>query len=143
MKRNLFGALMTLVAAFAIAVPAVHAQSKIELSANVPFAFSVNGNNLPGGDYEVAQVGDRATLIETRDGQNKVLGLYAAMESSKTNETKLVFDKVGDHYFLREIWTSARSQGMAVPKSKLENEIQASNREFGGGGAQTIVIALR
>jgi hypothetical protein len=143
MKRNLFGALMTLVAAFAIAVPAVHAQSKIELSATVPFAFSVNGNSLPAGDYEVAQVGDRATLIETRDGQNKVLGLYAYAGPSNGDQTKLVFDKIGDHYFLREIWTSARGQGMAVPKSKLENEIQASNRESGGGGAQTVVIALR
>lgn len=142
MKRNLFGALMTLVAAFAIAVPAAHAQSQITLSANVPFAFSADGKKLPAGAYDVRDVGARATLIETKDGQSKVLGIYQYAGPSKAGETKLVFDKVGDSYFLREIWSSARGQGLAVPESKLEKEVRAAYRES-GGGAETVIIALR
>src|SRR5271165_2337468 len=121
MKRNMFGALMTLIVAFTVAVPTVHAQSQIVMSANVPFAFSADGKQLPAGEYEVRDIGARATLIETKDGNAKV------------------FDKVGDHYFLREIWTSARGQGLTVPESKLEKEIMASNREPGGSGAETVV----
>ena len=68
-------------------------------------------NQLPAGAYEVAQVGDRATLIETRDGHDKVLGIYHYAGPSKVGETKLVFDKIGDRYFLREIWTSAQRPG--------------------------------
>jgi len=143
MKRNMFGALMTLIVAFTVAVPTVHAQSQIVMSANVPFAFSADGKQLPAGEYEVRDIGARATLIETKDGNAKVLGIYQYAGPSKAGETKLVFDKVGDHYFLREIWTSARGQGLTVPESKLEKEIMASNREPGGSGAETVVVALR
>jgi hypothetical protein len=141
MKRNLFGALMTLVAAFAIAVPVVHAQSI--MTANVPFDFSVAQKQLPAGAYEVREIGDRATVIASKDGNAKVLSIYASAGESKADQTKLVFDKVGGHYFLREIWTSARSQGMAVPESKLEKELMASSRESSGGGAETVIVALR
>lgn len=143
MKRNAFGALMTLIVAFAIAVPAVHAQSQITLSANVPFAFSVDGRQLAAGQYEVRDVGARATMIETKDGQSQVIGIYQYAGPSKPGETKMVFHKVGDHYFLSEIWTSARGQGLAVPESKLEKEVRASNREPSGGGAETVIVALR
>ena len=143
MKRNIFGALMTLIVAFTIAVPAVHAQSQIVMSANVPFAFSADGKQLPAGDYEVRDMGARATLIETKAGDAKVLGIYQYAGPSKPGETKLVFHKIGDHYFLTEIWTSSRDQGLALPESKLEKEVTASNRDAGSGGAQTVIVALR
>jgi len=43
----------------------------------------------------------------------------------KHGENKLVFDKVGDHYVLRQIWASARDEGLAVPESKREKEMRA------------------
>jgi hypothetical protein len=141
MKRSIFGALMTLIVASVIAVPAVHAQ-KI-LSADVPFAFAVGSSQMPAGAYEVAQLGDRATLIETADHHDKVLGLYNYAGPSKVGENKLVFDKIGNSYFLREIWTSAKGQGLSVPESQLEKEIQASFREPDGTGAQIVIVALR
>ncbi|HZD30639.1 MAG TPA: hypothetical protein VE779_03165 [Candidatus Angelobacter sp.] len=142
MKRNVFGALMTLVVAFAIATPVVHAQSRITMSANVPFDFTVNGKALPAGAYEVREVGDRATLIETKDGHSKVLGIYQNAEPSKAGQTKLVFHKVGNNYFLAEIWTSARSQGSILPTSAAEKETMAANTQS-GGGAETVIVALR
>ena len=51
-----------------------------------------------------------------------MLGTYSSAGLSKPGESKLVFDKVGDHYFLRQIWTSARDEGLAVPESKREKE---------------------
>ncbi len=137
MKRNMFGALMTLIVACTIAIPAVHAQTS--MNANVPFAFAVGDKQLPSGAYEVRDMG-RATLIATRDGEGKVLGIYQYAGPSN-GETKLVFDKVGDRYFLRQIWTSVHGQGLQLPESKLEKEIQASNRE--NGGAETVIVAMR
>src|SRR5215471_3742424 len=104
MKRNVFGALMTLILAAAIAVPAVYAQSQITLTANVPFAFSIDGKSLPAGAYEVRELGSRATVIETKDGKNHAMGLYAPAGECKSGESKLVFHRVGDSYFLAEIW---------------------------------------
>jgi hypothetical protein len=139
MKRNMFGALMTLIVAFTVAVPVVHAQTI--LSASVPFAFSVDGKLLPAGDYQIRDY-DRATLITNRDGNFKVLGIYAYAGPSKLDENKLVFRKVGDHYFLYQIWTSARGQGLAVPEPKTEKEMEASNHQA-LGGTETVIVALR
>src|SRR6516165_11445548 len=102
MKRNVIGALMTLIVAFSIAVPAVQAQQTI-MSANVPFAFNIGDKQLPAGSYAVREM-DRATLIQSSDGATSVLGIYAYAGPSKADETKLVFNKVGDHYFLAQIW---------------------------------------
>jgi hypothetical protein len=140
MKRNVFGALMTLIVAFTIAVPVVNAQQTI-MSANVPFAFNIGAKQLPAGAYAVREM-DRATLIQSRDGEESVLGIYAYAGPSKADETKLVFHKVGDHYFLAEIWTSARGEGLSVPQSKLEKELRASN-SGPQGGVETVIVALR
>jgi hypothetical protein len=141
MKRSIFGVLMTLIVAFTVAVPVVHAQTIMH--ANVPFAFSVGQTQLPAGAYSVREIGDRATLIQSQDGRDHVLGVYANAGPSKANETKLVFDKVGDRYFLTQIWTSARDNGMEIPESDLEKELRASNSGTGGGEAQTVIVALR
>lgn len=143
MKRNMFGALMTLIVAFTVSVPVVHAQSNISLSANVPFAFSVDGKQLAAGAYEVRDIGARATVIETKDGKEHVMGIYTYAGPSKPGESKLVFHKVGDRYFLCEIWSSNRGQGLSVPTSKEEKEMLASARTTSGGGAETVIVALR
>jgi hypothetical protein len=112
------------------------------LTANVPFAFTVGSNQMPAGAYEVRHVGDRATLIENKDGQEKVLGIYQSAGPSKADVTKLVFHKVGDRYFLSQIWTSRSGQGLELPPSKLEKEILASDSGT-VGGPETVIVALR
>ena len=140
MKRNVIGALMTLIVAFTVTVPVVNAQSTI-LTANVPFAFNIGAKQLPAGAYAVREM-DRATLIQSRDGENSVLGIYNYAGPSKADETKLVFHRVSEHYFLAEIWTSARGEGLSVPESKLEKEMRASN-SGPQGGVETVIVALR
>ena len=140
MKRNVFGALMTLIMAATIAVPAVNAQQTI-LRCNVPFAFNIGDKQLPAGTYVVREM-DRVTQIQSKDGENSVLGIYNYAGPSKADETKLVFDKVGDHYFLTQIWTSARDEGLSVPESKQEKELRASN-SGPQGGVETVIVALR
>ena len=140
MKRNVIGALMTLIVAFTVTVPVVNAQSTI-LTANVPFAFNIGAKQLPAGAYAVREM-NRATLIQSRDAKNSVLGIYNDAGPSKADETKLVFHRVSDHYFLAEIWTSARGEGLSVPPSKLEKEMRASN-SGPQGGVETVIVALR
>lgn len=143
MKRNILGALMTLIVAITIASPAVHAQSQKMLTADVPFAFVIDSKQMPAGAYEVAKVGDRATLVESADHRNQVLAIYQYADSNKSFETKLVFDKIGDHYFLRQIWSSNSGQGYQVPSSKLEKEVLSATRSNDGGGIETVIVALR
>ena len=139
MKRIVFAALMTLIMAATIAVPVVNAQDI--LGCNVPFAFHIGDKQLPAGTYVVREMG-RVTLIQSKDGENSVFGIYNYAGPSKADETKLVFDKVGDHYFLTQIWTSARDEGLLVPESKQEKELRASN-SGPQGGVETVIVALR
>ena len=140
MNRNVIGALMILMVAFSIAVPVVNAQSTI-LTANVPFAFSIGDKQLPAGAYAVREMG-RATLVQSKDSVYSILGIYNYAGPSKVNNTKLVFERVGGHYFLAQIWTSARDQGLALPESKLEKEMRASN-SGPQGAVETVIVALR
>jgi hypothetical protein len=68
---------------------------------------------------------------------------FTVVEDKPQSETKLVIDKVGDRYFLRQIWTSVHGQGLQLPESKLEKEVQASNRDSRGSGAETVIVAMR
>jgi hypothetical protein len=142
MKRNAFGALMTVIVAFAIAAPIVQAQSQMILKANVPFGFNVGSTYMPAGSYEVRALGSRATLIQTWDGHNQVLALFNPAGPSKTDETKLVFQKYGDRYVLSQIWTSLSGQGLEAPKSDMEKEINTASNGTQGGG-ETVIVALR
>jgi hypothetical protein len=121
--------------------PRVHAQRTI-LSAKVPFDFSVGDKYLPAGTYQICEL-DRGTLISNRDGHFDVLGTYSSAGPSKPGESKLVFDRVGDHYFLRQIWTSARDEGLAVPESKQEKEMRAMRASTTPATLETVIVALR
>jgi len=72
-----------------------------------------------------------------------VLGTYSYAGPSTPGENKLVFDKVGDHYFLRQIWTSARDEGLAVPESKREKEMRAMRASNTAATLETVIVALR
>jgi len=143
MKRNMFGALMAFIVACTIVVPAVHAQSSIVTKADVPFAFTVGSNQMPAGAIEVRELGYRATLIQTKDRSAHVLGIYPYAGPNKKGDNKLVFHKVGDRYFLAEIWTTSEDAGLLVPKSAMEKEMTASNYANTGGGPETVIVAMR
>ena len=141
MKRNAIGALMTVIVALVLNASVALAQSA-PTKADVPFSFRVNGQSLPAGHYEIRQVGDRATLIASVNGQSKVIGLFNHCETVKMQEPKLVFHKVDGHYFLSQVWMHQSENGLEVPASNLEKELRMSYNQV-PAGAETVVIALR
>ncbi|HZD49437.1 MAG TPA: hypothetical protein VE178_11905, partial [Silvibacterium sp.] len=60
-------------------------------------------------------------------------------KESKTN--KLVFDKIGDQYFLSEVLCSSADMNMAVPTSKAEKA--ARQQEASLQNASQVFIALK
>jgi hypothetical protein len=93
-----------LFAAAAIAVgsaSAVHAQDRVD--AKVPFAFLVNGEQMPAGTYAVRDLseGSGVLTIESTDGQ-KVMTVMTIPSSSSNEEgdPKLLFDKINNQHVL-------------------------------------------
>ena len=105
------------------------AQSRVE--ADVPFNFTVNRTTMPAGAYTLSPVGSgEALLIQSKDRQSVKLAMpNRAQISAPSKTTKLVFHCYGkDQCFLYQIWVQGMNRGRELPKSSLENEIEARLR---------------
>ena len=99
---------MTLAAAVAQAEPTTRQEVK------VPFAFTVNGQEMPAGTYTVRQDEDQPTALLIQSGKDAIYVLTAPLSNGATpQDTSLVFAKDGDHYRLTQVW-DAEGEGVSV-----------------------------
>ena len=143
MKRNLI-AVLTLVA-MSLLLNATGAYAQSYVKANVPFDFKLGSAQLPAGSYEVKVDVASSGAIMIRNGETSAAAVSTARrESPRKTNAKLVFHKVGTQYFLAEVWKGSDAEGLIVPTSRqekeLEKELQASNTH--SGGYEEIVVAL-
>jgi hypothetical protein len=121
MKKQLLaiaalGLLMTAVSAYA---------QTIRMKADVPFNFIVDRATLPAGEYSIASAGlGDALLIRDADGKATRVVMPNQCESLKpASQTKLVFRKYGDRYFLAQVWIEGNTLGHEFPKTSRETEV--------------------
>jgi hypothetical protein len=101
---------------------AVRAQST-NVTASVPFDFVVADQGYPAGDYAVKSLGDTGVpiLIRNNDQAEKGIALSTSCSSTKpSTTTKLVFHRMGDQYFLYQVWQEGNTTGREFPLSKTE-----------------------
>ncbi|HEY0722982.1 MAG TPA: hypothetical protein VGD41_03100 [Pyrinomonadaceae bacterium] len=111
---------------------AVTSQAQVEsdatITANIPYAFVVNNTTLPAGKYvvTVAETTD-LRLLEIRSADNKLAVLFDT-EPVNVNRTKrtseLVFDRIGDTYFLSQVFLSGDEGGNELAKSKKQQRLE-------------------
>jgi hypothetical protein len=105
---------MTLAAAVAQAEPTTRQEVK------VPFAFTVNGQELPAGNYTVREDEDQphALLIQGQDNKEAVYVLTAPVHiGSAPQDTSLVFAKDGNRYRLTQVWDD-EGEGVSIVNSR-------------------------
>ena len=108
MKSLLRNGLVLAVAGICIGLGGnVRAYAQESLTAEVPFKFIVGGKTHDAGKYEM-RVMDGERAIEFK-GPSKDGGFAEVMTRLAGTEThgiegRLVFDKVGDNYYLSEMW---------------------------------------
>ncbi len=98
--------------------------------ANVPFSFTVQNKTLPAGRYRIERVwsANNDVLMIRSEDNGHARAIFTSEPDgtlSPQKQTELVFDKIGNHYFLREIWTAGDSAGRAVPEVKAEKEARS------------------
>ena len=99
-----------------------------QIDVNVPFAFAVGDTKLPAGRYEIRTPdSDSPNVLEIRDAQGTSV-LFDTESAEKrrdeiANKTELIFEKVGDQYFLSQIWVAGFSSGNELPKSRMEKRL--------------------
>jgi len=117
MKRNivLLGFAAVMVSSFLFA-------SGIQLSANIPFAFYVEDQLLPAGEYNF-EMGGSAIIIRTKDGT----GVRMLSTISGTNEKRMTdflqFNQYGEKLFLSSVATGIQKAN--VRTVKIEQEARA------------------
>ena len=140
MKRNLIG-ILSLVVMSVLLNATVHAQTISK--ANVPFAFKVGSAQLPAGTYEITAASDSAVAIHNRQSRVGALSMVRK-EYPSNSSAKLIFHRLGDQYFLAEIWRGGGNGGMVLPPSKQEKALQ-KELALAGGQSNTgdnVVVAL-
>lgn len=114
---------ISIVFALLLAVSAAHAQTPA-LQAAIPFNFVVGNHVLPAGHYLLnSNWYTSSNLIALRDLDEpitSVTGTNACRVSEAPKTSKLVFHRIGNEYFLYQIWVAGESTGREFPKSKLE-----------------------
>jgi len=106
MKNKVFY-LFVLMGALLIGGARVQAQIAVSAEGKIPFRFYAGGKELPSGNYTIRSVNatdDSALEIQSADG--KVAALFETERSdisASMNGNELIFNQVGDNYFLSQI----------------------------------------
>ncbi len=98
----------------------------VRVNANIPFNFSVTGATLPAGAYTIQSLTSDGRVLSIRDSDMRAQGMVFAIPCESLNDvkqTKLVFHRYGDRYFLTQIWVAGRNSGHQIPKSRRETEM--------------------
>jgi hypothetical protein len=101
------------------------------VKADIPFAFMVGSSSFSAGEYRVVSASDLGGVLAIMGENSKsaLVGSHAVQENKAAADTKLIFHRYGDRYFLYRIWVAGEGQGRELPQTKLEKEL-ASNRSF-------------
>jgi hypothetical protein len=113
------------VMALIFAASARVAQAQELMKVDIPFSFVAGDRALPAGEYSVSVSGTLHTLILTdgKDALSLILETNAVLANEPQRESKLIFNRYGDRYFLSQVWSEGNYCGRQLSKSAREKEI--------------------
>jgi hypothetical protein len=116
---------MVFAAGLLAVVSGVKAQTPgTRLVANVPFDFVANDQAYEAGKYSLSTESTPAIVIHDEDTSDTKITLSQNVTKMRPAEkTVLVFHRVGDQYFLSQIWVAGRTEGRQLPESKMEEKM--------------------
>ena len=112
-------------------VAAQVAQATEPMLVNIPFAFVAGDKALPAGEYRVQQLDQNPGVLLincSKPGAAAMVIANAAQAKELQTQSKLVFKRYGDRYFLSQVWTAGSIRGRQLLKSRAEKEIAQSAR---------------
>ena len=133
MKKHLVTTMAIAIFVTTIAIASAQAQSAPMVSVTIPFDFEVAGKTLKAGDYQVRMEGSQSTLkIENRDTLRTTFVTISPLEHRDIqDQSKLVFNRYGNQYFLAQVWVAGRSSGQEVRQSSTERGIRREMAALG------------
>jgi hypothetical protein len=134
MRRYALSGLVVLALAGAMAGTG-YSQMTDRVEAKIPFEFVVSGKVLPDGAYVATRGTSGLLTIRSLDGGNVVLAQATyARSNTPRKEATMVFDRLGDRYFLTQIWEPGNNAGVQLSRSKMEKELIKRTLARSSGG---------
>lgn len=149
MKKQLVKAATMFVGIIALAFAsalAASAQNQRSLVVNIPFDFSVKGKTLPAGEYIVRRgnpADSSSLIVQRRDGEASAVVLTMSIDAVESQkQSRLVFNRYGEQYFLSQVWTAGESQGTKLFRTRRERSLEIELAKA-GARPETVAIAAR
>lgn len=122
MKRNL----LLFASVLALVVTTVASAQTTKVKVNVPFSFMVDRTNLPAGQYLVQSVDVVGKVLAIRNLETNSTNLVifnSCTSLASVKQTKLIFHRYGERYFLSRIWIEGNNLGHELNPSPREKEV--------------------
>jgi membrane-bound lytic murein transglycosylase len=129
MKKRSFVMASLLVLFSMAATQTVQAQQPMVVS--IPFAFVAGNVTLPAGEYRVETMDRNSAILLIRCSDlnaSAIVITFAAQGKELNSESKLVFNRYDNRYFLAQVWTAGSLRGRELLKSPREKEVAQSAR---------------
>ena len=127
MTKKALAIASVVVLSMAVASVSARAQASSPLLANIPFQFVVGDQTLPAGEYRIERMlsgNPKVLLIRGNDGSaHRTVMTMEVLANGWQAESKLIFNRYGNHYFLSQIWTQGDNSGRELFKSQRESEL--------------------
>ena len=125
MKKQIITVMAVAMFCATLAVASVRAQGAGNMSVNIPFDFTIAARTLPAGEYYLQRSIDGPRVVMQIRSRDKADGVYLPqthpMQGGEIQaESKLVFNKYGNQYFLSQVWIAGRSSGEELTKTSRE-----------------------
>jgi hypothetical protein len=110
------------------------------MTVKIPFAFGVEDHSLPAGEYLVLTVTpERSIRIVSRDGKHSaIVNDLPNYTSEPSPNSRLVFHRYGNEYFLTQVWTA----GQNVARNPLSSKKAMESASSGESPETFTVVAL-
>jgi hypothetical protein len=92
---------------------------------NVPFDFQSGSRHFPAGTYRIdLQLGHIMLLRGTASNASGFAMTYPEQRLKAPETGKVVFQRYGDHAYIREVWIAGETTGYRCPTSREEKHDQ-------------------
>lgn len=104
------------------------------LKVKIPNSFVLRDKTYPAGEYTIKPTDDPTDseyILELSGANGKPITVFdtvGATVNERPKNTELVFEKIGDQYFLSKIWVKGLTNGNEVEKSNMEKELVAAGQ---------------
>ena len=96
------------------------------VKASIPFDFVVGDHAYTAGEYTVKSMSESSSAIRIDNADESEKGITLSNECQKGQpaaQTTLVFQRLGNNYFLYQIWTEGNSLGRQFRMSKTQAQL--------------------